>query len=532
MRGGEVMPEFIKKYLHQIKEFWKSLDKSQKTRLYVTSFIVIVAVSISIFVLTRPNRIVLFSDSNQKQIGEMIAVLNDNGIRNSAGNNGTSIIINSKDNDNAQILLAQAGYPKEGFTFEDAISQIGITTTQSDKKFIWKRQQISDLETKIELLDNIDEAAVTLTTPEASFFKAEGQEQPRPTAYVMIRPNTRLTSSQVEGIVMLVSRSVERLNPKDVTVADNNSNILNANSGDESINAANSQEELRLKREKELEQKVLDYFSVGQFDNFDTLRVVANATLDFDKDKLQTKSITNPEGMDGGAVISSKTSEEKVKNGTASGEPGLDANPGDTNAPSYQIGSNTNSDYSNKQAETNYGYDEQLRETEKATGKLIPGESGIGIFLWYGKRVVDDSKMGDDFLNEIKVATSTATGVPLKNISVSKMKMAQSEVIEITTGEKIRELISDYGFFALILILVIILLIAGIPRRKADEQEVMQPAIAGGPKFVIPEHEDPLPDIELEERSEIKKQIDKFVKQKPDSVAQLLRNWLSDEWEG
>lgn len=526
------MPEFIKKYLDQLKEFWKSLDKSQKTRLYVTSAIVIVAVGISIFLLARPKRIVLFTNSDQKQIGEMIAVLNDNGIWNSAGNNGTSIIINSKDNNNAQILLAQAGYPKEGFTFEDAISKIGITTTQSDKKVIWKQQQISDLEKKIEMLDNIDEAAVTLATPESSIFQKTGQEQPRPTAYVMVRPNTRLTSAQVEGIVMLVSRSVERLDPKDVTVADNNSNILNANTGDESVSAANSQEELRQKRENELEQKVLDYFSVGQFDNFDTLRVVANATLDFDKDKSQIKSITNPQGMDGGAVISSKISEETVKNGTASGEPGLQSNPGESNSPSYQAGDNSNSDYSNKQAETNYGYDEQLRETEKAAGKLIPEESGIGIFLWYGKRVTDDSKMGDDFINEIKTAASTATGVPVKNISVSKMKMAQTEVIKKTLNETIKELVSDYGFFALMLILIIGLLIAGMPRKKHLKEEDVQSLAADGPKFVVPEHEEPLPDIELEERSEIKKQIDKFVKQKPESVAQLLRNWLSDEWDG
>lgn len=526
------MPEFIKKYLEQLKDFWKSLENSQKTRLYITSVIVVIAIGLSIIMLTKPNRIILFTNSDQKQIGEMVAILNDNWIWNSAENNGTSIMIDSKNNNNAQILLAQAGYPKEGFTFEDAISKIGISTTQSDKKFIWKQQQISDLETKIQMLDNIDEAVVTLATPESSIFYNAGQEQPRPTAYVMIRPNKKLTPAQVHGIVMLVSRSVEKLDPKDVTVADNNSNILNANTGDDSINAASIQEELRQKRENELEQKVLDYFSVGQFDNFDTLRVVANVMLDFDKDKSQIKSITNPQGMEGGAVISSKTSEETVKNGTASGEPGLPTNPGETDAPSYQIGSNANSDYSNKQAETNFGYDEMLTEREKATGKLIPAESGIAISLWYGKKVTDDTKLGEDFINEIKSAASTATGVPVNNISVYKLKLAQPEVVQKTLSDTIKELITDYGFFALMLLLIIGLLIAGMPRRKEQSQDALQAAIAGGPKFVVPEHDDPLPDIELEERSEIKKQIDKFVKQKPDSVAQLLRNWLSDEWDG
>ncbi|HEX2947142.1 MAG TPA: flagellar basal-body MS-ring/collar protein FliF [Clostridia bacterium] len=527
------MPDFLKKYLDQLKEFWNSLEKSQKTRIYVTSAIVIIAVTISLIYLSRPNRVVLFTNSDQKQIGEMVKVLNDNGIWNEAQNNGTSIVINSKDNNNAQIMLAQAGYPKEGFTFEDAISSIGITTTQDDKKHIWKRQQISDLETKINLLDNIDESAVTLATPETSIFQKTSQDAPKPTAYVMVRPNKELTPVQVEGIVMLVSRSVENLNPNDVTVVDNNGNILNSSSSDDAISAANSQEELRKKRETELEQKVLDYFSGGQFDSFDTLRVVANAILDFDKEKSQTKSLTIPQGMDSGAVISSKTNSEVVKNGATGGEPGVGTNPGTTTTPTYQTGSGSNSDYTNNSAETNYGYDEKVTDQEKATGKLIPAESGIAISLWYGNKVTDDTKINDVFINEVKQAASTATGVPVGNITVNKLKLAAPEVITKTMGERINELVSDYGFLALMLLLIIATLIVGLPRRKQQPAEdLVQPAVAGGPRFVVPEHEDPLPDIELEERSEIKKQLDKFVKQKPDAVAQLLRNWLSDDWDG
>ncbi len=524
------MPEFIKKYLDQFKEFWEGLEKSQKTRLYITSAIVVIAISISIILLTRPQRIVLFTNSDQKQIGEMIDILNDNGIWNSAENNGTSIIIDKKDNNRAQILLAQAGYPKEGFTFEDAISNIGITTTQEDRKQIWNRQQRSDLEAKIEMLDNIDEAVVTFTVPETSIFLNASEKQPRPTAYVMVRPNKKLTSQQVEGIVMLVSRSVENLDPKDVTVVDNNSNILNLMSVDDSIYAVNSQEELRRKKEIELQQKVLDYFSAGQLDNFDTLNVVANVTLDFDKEKSQTKTISNPEGMDQGAVISSTISEERIKNGESGGEPGLGTNPG-TDTPSYQLGDGSASEYSNIQKDINYGYDETLREHEKATGKMIADESGLALSLYYGRKVADDSRIDDTFINDLRTALSTATGIPVRNISVNKYKLAPLEVVEESTADRIRRLVDDYGFFALMLVLIAALLIAALPRkRKAEEPMVVQ--TAGGPKFTVPEHEEPIPEIDLEERSEIKKQIEKFVKQKPDAVAQLLRNWLSDDWDG
>jgi len=524
------VPEFIKKYLDQFREFWGSLDKSQKTRLYITSAVVVVAVTISIIILTRPQRIVLFTSTDRKQIGEMINILNENGIWNEAGNDGTSIIIDKKDNNRAQILLAQSGYPKEGFTFADAISSIGLTTTQKDREQIWKHQKISDLEAKLEMLDNIEEAAVTLAVPERSIFLNASNEQPRPTAYVMVRPREKLTQAQVQGIVMLVSRSVENLDPKDVTVVDNNSNILNPAHADESINAANSQEEMRKKREIELQQKVMDIFGAGQSDYFDTLTVVANVTLDFDKEKSQIKRIANPEGMEGGAVISSSISEEKVKNAGTGGEPGLGTNPGGANAPTYQMGDEGASEYSNVHEEINYGYDEMLSEHEKATGKMIPEESGLTLTFWYGRRVNDDSGLSDEFINDVRLALSTATGIPARNISISKFKLAPLETVEETTADKIRQLVNDYGFFALMLLLVIGMLIAGIPRKKAEEEPVAVTA-GGGPRFVVPEDEGPLLEIELEERSEIKRQIEKFVRQKPDLVAQLLRNWLSEDWD-
>ena len=38
-------------------------------------------------------------------------------------------------------------------------------------------------------------------------------------------------------------------------------------------------------------------------------------------------------------------------------------------------------------------------------------------------------------------------------------------------------------------------------------------------------------DISIEEQSELKKQIDRFVQQNPDAVAQLLRNWIAEDWD-
>ena len=39
-----------------------------------------------------------------------------------------------------------------------------------------------------------------------------------------------------------------------------------------------------------------------------------------------------------------------------------------------------------------------------------------------------------------------------------------------------------------------------------------------------------LEDIEFSDKSEARAMIEKFVDEKPEAVAQLLRNWLNEDW--
>ena len=371
------MPEPLSKIINQLKDFWKELDGSQKKRIYITSAILSIAIIISIIFVSRPNYTVLISGADRKEVGEMASILGENNIKYKIENGGSDILIHASDNDRAQVILAQEGYPKGGMTFEDAIGMIGITTTESDKKQIWHQQQTSDLERKLRIMDNIEDASVSLALPEKSIFLTSEENKKKPTAWVRVKPTNPLTSQQVKGIVMLVSRSVEGLDPADVTVVDNNLNILNDQYTDEYMEAISTQEEMRLKKAYELEQRVMKYFSVGQFDNFDTFRVVANPYLDFDKVRSTSRTLSNPEGMDRGAIISSQERSERLENAEMGGVPGTDSNPGET--PLYQVTGNGNSQYRSDEKSVNYDYDETMTEEEKAVGYMVAERSTMAI---------------------------------------------------------------------------------------------------------------------------------------------------------
>ena len=44
------------------------------------------------------------------------------------------------------------------------------------------------------------------------------------------------------------------------------------------------------------------------------------------------------------------------------------------------------------------------------------------------------------------------------------------------------------------------------------------------------EKQAPLEEIDLQDKSEARKAIEKFVQENPEAVAMLLRNWLNDDW--
>ncbi|HEX3030329.1 MAG TPA: flagellar M-ring protein FliF [Clostridia bacterium] len=529
------MPEFLSKFLQKIVEFWKNLDKSQKTRLYIISGVVVVAVIIGIVVLTRSNMVTVVTNVDPKELKDITSTLSANGIKYKYDTSANSIKVDTKDKNKADLELTMAGLPKGSPSFADAFSMVKITSTESDKKQLWANYNKNRLVKMLKMIDSVSDVDVMLAEPEQNIFTDSNGDLNEPTAIVTITPKgDGLTKEQVNGVVMVVSRSVVGLKPKNVTVVDNTGNVLNKDSADPEIATANSQEEARLAKAKKMQDSLYNLY-ISPSDSYDTLRVIVSPFINNDKYSAKNKVLKNPDGGDSGVPLKTDTSSETLKNGSVSGEPGINSNPTTT----YQINTTgENSSYEKKTGSTDWGYDESVESVEKATSVLDPAKTTATITVWYGKNVKDASKLTPAFISQLKQDASTAFGgVPVSNINVSIHK--QAPVVEIPTNfsDTLKDLVNTYGFFALMLFLIIGLMIAVMPRRKKQEAEDIEinadgSAALSGPRFIVPEGPaEPIPEIDLEERSEVKKQIEKFVKQKPDAVAQLLRNWLSDDWD-
>ncbi len=527
-----MLPEFLSRILKPLLDFWKGLEKSQKVRIYITAGIVTVAVGLGLFLLTRPTYTTVIENASAADVAAMQKVLTDKGISYKLTDNKSGIIVNVKDSDNAHLELATAGYPKDGLTFADALSNIKINTTESDKKHIWQELDESDIARQLKLIQNVKDASVTIIRPEKTLF-IDSTDNKDAKASVVITRDGEITPAQAQSIVKIVASSVEGLDPKMVSVVDEEGNTLNSDTED-SLNKTSTQYQMKMKVKADLEKNVRDTLN-GQFDSFDSARVVVVPVLDFDTLTQSSKEVSNPTGMESGAIVSREESKEDLTNGSTGGTVGVDANPGTT--PTYPAGSTDAKSYKKSNLTENFAYNQTEKQSEKSLGEVIPEKTTAAITLLYGNRVQDDTKLTTDLIAQLQELASKATGIPVENIAITKLKVQPPTEVTPTTLETVQGLISAYGLQALLLLMLIAIVIIALPKKS--KKQVPEPVLASASiDETIPARynlnelkQEPVPEIDTEERSEVKKQLEKFVKQKPDAVAQLLRNWLTDDYE-
>ncbi len=520
------MPEGIKKLLEKVKTFWSELEKSQKVRIYVMISVVLLAVIATLMMTLRVEYVPLFDSSTTVNLKPVVDYFDENNIKYKKGTN--QVFVDSRKKKDIEFDLSTQGIVSPEVSFADTWSKLSLTATEADKQNLWKNYLTNDLVYKLKKFENVENATVQYTKPEKTYWARDNAEE-QGSAYVMLKTTSALTPDQVDAAARVVAASIGV--PSDrVTIVDHNLNPL-TRQGSSDLVRASTQDEMRRQRQIELESKVYDTFKIGlvQNANFDTMSVSANPTLDFDTHKSVSKEYSAPDPDGQGYRNSYEYLEENLTNGDAGSIPGTDTNP--QTAPSYQIGDDERSDYNRTQSYEERLFNETNSESEKALGKLVSNQSTMSIVLWYGKVVETADGLTPEYLEEVRNLASDATGIPSRNITVSIQKLVPEPMPVVTLADTLRELFDRYGLYMLMLILLVIMVVTALPRKKTEVglELATAEAAAGGVDQV--EMVESILDISIEEQSELKKQIDRFVQQNPDAVAQLLRNWIAEDWD-
>ncbi len=531
---------------------WHNLEKRQKISLVITTVVLLLSLIIAVYLITRPNMVPLAVNQSASDIGQIQTGLKDMGINSQLTDNGRSIMVAEKDLAQAQVDLAAKNIPAtSGFTWANALEASGMGTTDMIKKENIRRSLQNDLEKKLLAFEGVEAAKADLIPPEENNFFTENKQSASVGVVLTVKPGFQINSAQATSIARQIARSVKGLNIENIEITDQNMNTLF--SGVEELAQKSRGEDaylLELQRKREIESKVRHILSP----NYDDVRVMANISLKLDKTVRKDTTMAPPVAdKDIGVILTEKTSSQSATNTTNEGEPGVGAN--NQNPPTYvnpegQTGGTANS----KTSDIQYGYNTSETQTQGSIGVLVPDASSLTVFVYenitYDQRYMtengllngqrwEDFKAAQTQLSrstpitippDLENAVQRGTGIP--NVFVMGFQLPIF-IDDIQPPLEIGQIV----MFSILALLILLLAFGLIKKTKADEITEIEPELSVEDMLVSTQMEEEkeeemrLAEINLIQESQTLLQIEKFVQDKPEAVASLLRNWLNEEWE-
>jgi flagellar M-ring protein FliF len=440
----------------------------------------------------------------------------------------STIYVDSTKVDETRMQLAESGYPQSTLTYSIYNSGSTWAETDSDKKQKVLYQLQDRLEETINTIQGVTGSVVTIVDNQNDTYVLD-TDKVKATASVKLNltPGVSLGKAQVSGIVQLVASSVPDLSKDDVTVLDSDGTQLNQpsdGSGDTSTQLA-----LKSTIENEIKQKVLTVlnpvFGSGN------VQVAAGATLDFDQTTTQRNTYSSPSGSVSGAGLpNSQSTATTVSGGTGAASGVAGVNDGQT-TPTYSTSSSSSGGTVTQQnQQTSYLYDTVNQQIQSQGGKMT--SLTIAVLL-------NNKSQSSASVNTKDVTQTVAYSVGLLDttgISVQLIPFLTPTVTKTPTKTAPVVTTAMIEITALVLIVLIALFVFLMLMARGKKRKVAVAQADAEIANVIPQQQTPSSShlrsiedtIENSDKNVIKKQIEDFADDKPELVAQLLKNWLKD----
>jgi len=345
----------------------------------------------------KPEYRVLFSNFNDKDGGAIVAALEQMNVPYQFSAGGSAILVPDAHVHQARLKIASLGLPKGGNVGFELLENQKFGVSQFVEQVNFQRALEGELEKSIQAVSAVQNARVHLAIPKSTVFV---RDQQKPTASVLVHlyPGRTLDPQQVSAVVHLVASSVPDLPTANVTIVDQNGNLLS----DTSKKANQNQlDPTQLKYVDDMQQGIVKRVESIILPIVGAQNVHAEATVDIDFSSLeQADEIYKPNQTPEAIVIRSQQSNESNASTTteATGVPGALSNqpPANATAPITANNANANQTTTNapvttpvsteKNVTTNYEVDKTIRYSQQAMG----GVKRITVAVVVNhKRVVD-----------------------------------------------------------------------------------------------------------------------------------------------
>jgi flagellar M-ring protein FliF len=306
----------------------------------------------------------LFTNLSQEDAAAIINKLKDERVPHRILSGGSSIAVPAEQVYESRLRLASEGLPQGGGVGFELFDRINFNMTNFVQRLNYQRALQGALAWTISQIAAVEQVRVHLVVPQKSVFLEE-QQKPSASVVLKLRSGTALGKPQIQAMIHLVARSVEGLQPAQVTIVDTTGRMLAGGEEQDGFgHLSTTQHEFQQGLECELERKIHSLLerAVGA----QKIMARVSAIVDFQRVE-STHEIFDPNST----VIRSKqrgTEKSTGSTGTPSGPPGVMSN-----VPGAQAGAAaiTNSSDMQKQNEmVNYEVSKSIKRVVELVGKI------------------------------------------------------------------------------------------------------------------------------------------------------------------
>jgi len=529
------MADRLKQLPKRLLDLWNKYTSKQKTIIISVFCVVVLAFALLIFLMQRVEYKELTVAESTKEASAVVELLKAQNYAYKLADDKLTVSVDTKNYSDAILLLASNDMPSTGISVDELLNN-SLSTTNSDRTLKLNLYMQNQLRNYIITMDGVEDAQVYYIPNETSnSILTEIQET---SASVLLTVNDEFQPETAETIAEMVASVIGNKTTDKIKVADQQGNLLFGGSQDLYSGAASSNEDFK----ERLTNTFINNLYMGLIKSgYDDAEVMPNLKFDLDKvTELYTEYLP-AEGQDQGLYEKSYTYTSENA-GSSGGVPGTSSN----DNTDYQMTDSSSNNGSVEIEEYNYLPNERVTNTEYEIGAIVPTESTISIVL---RKVINYKQenmelqglLQDTTFEEyalqnkeskkvdvdagIYTMVSMATGISEDKISI----MAYEQPVFIPKVTEARSL-SDYLQIVLTVLIIALLVFVVFKGVKPVEVTELEPELSVEQLLATTKENQSIEDIEFNEVSEVRRMIEKFVDEKPEAVAQLLRNWLNDEW--
>ncbi len=524
---------------------WKNMPSSRKTGLLSFVIVLTAALLVYYFVFGKTTYVALFNNLDINNSGKVVQKLDEKGVtKYKLENGGSTILVPSDQVDKLRIDLAIDGaLPTNGTGFE-IFDSSSFAITDEDRKIMYQRALEGELQRTISSFEEVSFARVHLSLPEDSVFSRE-EESGSATVMIQLKAFSQLNSSQIRGVISLVSGAIKGIPEANVRVIDSNANLLSVGVLDEDrsigLGIGGMTERFEMKRsfESEVENRLKDVlertFGKGK------VAVSVNADLNYDSEE-QTSIFYDKDNN----VIRSEQERLLVDSGADT----EGRSPVDNNIQYYSSTSAAAINGINTfETIKNYEISETTTRVVRAPGELLRMTTSVvydGSLNDAMKESIRNIVIGAVGFNDVRSDLINIEGIAFDRTYEEQVAIEMKEQLAVIAKE---EKINGYiqlGLSVLGGIILLIMFITFMRKRKKNAQiraledanmlaQANNGTLEAGGQQVQPVGVDDVFDsisLSLDSESAVakkEKEVNAFVEKDPEKVAEIVKTWILKE---